>query len=160
MSHLVNGDLGVLSRDRDRYLGTPPPDGADESVFVRWLDELMQEWVSATRGLSPRMATGLLRWSGPQVVEHFAETEPNGPNVGRNACFVVESRSDWGSTASRPSVQSHRWLLFVHLPSPLIGTVMPATTRYDPMSRFAGTEDQVESALQWIGRTRPVVATP
>src|SRR3984957_3989428 len=69
--HLVNGDLGLLSRERDGYLGTPPPDCADESEFVQWLDELMQEWVSATRGLSPRVATGLLGWSGPRVVEHF-----------------------------------------------------------------------------------------
>jgi uncharacterized protein (TIGR03083 family) len=75
VSHLVNGDLGVLSRDRDHYLGTPPPDGADESEFVQWLDLLMQEWVSATRGLSPRVATGLLGWSGPQVVEHFARQD-------------------------------------------------------------------------------------
>lgn len=70
--HLVNGDLGVLSRDRDHFLGTRSPDGADESEFIEWLDELMQEWVSATRGLSPRVTTSLLSWSGPQVVEHFA----------------------------------------------------------------------------------------
>ena len=73
VSHLVNGDLGVLSRDRDRYFGTPPPDDADESEFVQWLDELMQEWVSAARGLSARVAVGLLGWSGPQVEEHFGD---------------------------------------------------------------------------------------
>ena len=72
VSHLVNGDLGVLSRDRDHYLGTRSPDGADESEFIEWLDVLMQEWVSAARGLSPRVAIGLLSWSGPQVVQHFA----------------------------------------------------------------------------------------
>ena len=72
VSHLVNGDLGVLSRDRDHYLGTRSPDGADESEFIEWLDELMQGWVSATRGLSPRVAIGLLSWSGPQMVAHFA----------------------------------------------------------------------------------------
>ena len=48
VSHLVNGDLGVLSRDRDHFLGTRSPDGADESELIEWLDELMQEWVSAT----------------------------------------------------------------------------------------------------------------
>ncbi len=72
VSHLVNGDLGVLSRHRDNYLGTRPPDGADESEFIEWLDDLMQAWVSATRGLSPRVAIGLLTWSGPQIVELFA----------------------------------------------------------------------------------------
>jgi hypothetical protein len=72
VSHLVNGDLGMLSRERDHYLGTRSPDGADESEFIEWLDVLMQEWVSATRGLSPRVTIGLLRWSGPQMVQHFA----------------------------------------------------------------------------------------
>jgi uncharacterized protein (TIGR03083 family) len=72
VSHLVNGDLSGLSQSRDHYLGTSSPDGADESEFIEWLDELMQEWVSATRGLSPRVAIGLLTWSGPQVVEQFA----------------------------------------------------------------------------------------
>ncbi len=72
VSHLVNGDLGILSRDRDDYLGTRPPDGADESEFIEWLDELMKDWVSATRGLSPRVAIDLLSWSGTQIVEHFA----------------------------------------------------------------------------------------
>jgi hypothetical protein len=74
--HLVNGDLGMLSRHRDNYLGTQPPDGDDESDFIHWLDNLMQEWVSATRGLSPRVAIGLLTWSGPQLVDHFAAQDP------------------------------------------------------------------------------------
>jgi uncharacterized protein (TIGR03083 family) len=74
--HLVNGDLGMLSRHRDNYLGTRPPDGDDESDFIEWLDNLMQEWVSATRGLSPRVAIGLLTWTGPQMVEHFAAQDP------------------------------------------------------------------------------------
>jgi uncharacterized protein (TIGR03083 family) len=72
VSHLVSGDLGMLSRHRDHYLGTPPPSGADESEFIEWLDELMQEWVAATRGLSPRVSIGLLTWSGPQMVAHFS----------------------------------------------------------------------------------------
>ena len=49
VSHLVNGDLGVLSRDRDHFLGTRSPDSADESEFIKWLDELMQEWVEQKR---------------------------------------------------------------------------------------------------------------
>jgi uncharacterized protein (TIGR03083 family) len=76
VSHMVNGDLGMLSRHRDHYLGTQPPDGASEAEFIEWLDELMQEWVVATRGLSPRVALGLLTWSGPQMVEHFAAEDP------------------------------------------------------------------------------------
>jgi uncharacterized protein (TIGR03083 family) len=76
VSHLVNGDLGMLSRHRDSYLGTRPPDGDNESDFIERLDNLMREWVSATRGLSPRVAIGLLTWSGPQMVDLFAAQDP------------------------------------------------------------------------------------
>jgi uncharacterized protein (TIGR03083 family) len=76
VSHLVNGDLGMLSRHRDDFLGTRPPTGADESEFIEWLDDLMQQWVTATRGLSPRVSIGLLAWSGPQIVQHFADQDP------------------------------------------------------------------------------------
>jgi uncharacterized protein (TIGR03083 family) len=75
-SHLVNGELGELSRHRDDFVGTWPPDGNDEFEFIEWIDNLHQEWVWATRGLSPRIAMSLLAWSGPQMVDHFAAQDP------------------------------------------------------------------------------------
>lgn len=69
--HLVGDDLGVLARGRDRHFGTPPP-GGDEAGFIFWIDELQMEWVRAARRLSPRLVVDLLRWAGPQLVEHFS----------------------------------------------------------------------------------------
>jgi uncharacterized protein (TIGR03083 family) len=72
VTHLVNGDLGMLSRHRDDYLGAQPPADAGEAEFIAWIDDLMQDWVWAARVLSPRVALALLSWSGPQMVEYFA----------------------------------------------------------------------------------------
>lgn len=69
--HLVGDDLGLLARQRDRHHGTPGPGGGTEADFVAWLDELQAEWVRATRRLSPRLVTDLLRWAGPQITATF-----------------------------------------------------------------------------------------
>lgn len=68
-SHLVGDDLGILARHRDGHFGTASPDGASESEFIAWLDDLQDEWVRAARRLSPRIVAGLLAWAGPQVAE-------------------------------------------------------------------------------------------
>ncbi len=76
VSHLVNDSLGILSRDRDGYDGTPGPETRDEGEFVRWLDQYMIEWVHATRGLSPRVLVDLLSWSAPLITAHFSRQLP------------------------------------------------------------------------------------
>lgn len=90
--HLVGDDLGILSRHRDSYFGTRPPIGTDESQFIQWLDELMQQWVSAARGLSPRVTMDLLKWSGPQVVQLFADQDST----------VRTAHVEWAGTEAVP----------------------------------------------------------
>jgi uncharacterized protein (TIGR03083 family) len=74
--HLVGDDLSLLSRQRDDHHGTRPPADAGEDDFISWLDGLQAEWVSAARRLSPRLATDLLGWAGPQLVETFRRQDP------------------------------------------------------------------------------------
>jgi len=74
--HLVGDDLSLLARHRDGYLGTPGPADATEQQFISWLDSLQDEWVRATRRLSPRLVTDLLRWTGPQVADTFRGEDP------------------------------------------------------------------------------------
>ena len=74
--HLLGGDFGLLARHRDGHFGTVPPAGATEGEFVAWLDAMQAEWVSASRRLSPRLTTDLLRWTGPQVADTFRGEDP------------------------------------------------------------------------------------
>jgi uncharacterized protein (TIGR03083 family) len=74
--HLAGDDAGLLSRHRDGYFGTPPPEGLTEPESVAWLDELQAEWVRAARRLSPRLVTDLLRWAGPQISATFRDEDP------------------------------------------------------------------------------------
>jgi uncharacterized protein (TIGR03083 family) len=74
--HLLGDDLGLLSRQRDSYHGTPSPEGLSEAEFVTWLDDLQAEWVRAARRISPRLVTELLDWTGPRVAEMLRRQDP------------------------------------------------------------------------------------
>jgi hypothetical protein len=54
------------------------PSGHDE--FVCGLAERNQRWVDGTRGLSPRLITDLLRWSGEQLDAHLGTVGLAGPS--------------------------------------------------------------------------------
>lgn len=94
-SHLLGGDLGLLSRRRDNYMGTPAPEGVSEEGFIDWLDDLQMEWVSAASRLSPRLVVDLLEWTGPRLVAVF----------GAENLSERTARVSWAGRAPAP-----RWL--------------------------------------------------
>lgn len=69
VSHLLADDLGRLSRGRDAHSAatfeftTPETFEAD---LLEFINRQNQQWVEATRRLSPRLLIDLLRWSGEQ----------------------------------------------------------------------------------------------
>ena len=75
-SHLLGGEIGILSRKRDGYLysGSPIMEWRD---LVTLINDLNASWVQATRRLSPRLLCDLLRMTGPQVNEYFASLDPD-----------------------------------------------------------------------------------
>ena len=54
------------------------PPGHEE--FVCGLAQRNQRWVDGTRILSPRLITGLLRWSGEQLDAHLGTVDLAGPS--------------------------------------------------------------------------------
>ena len=76
--HLLNGDLVQLSVGRDGDLSWLLDTGMGRREFVAALDAQNQQWVDAARGLSPRVLTGLLRWTGEQVGQYYATVDLHG----------------------------------------------------------------------------------
>jgi len=89
--HLLDGDLGQLSMGRDGDVSGLLDDRGDYRRFVAALDAKNQRWVEAAGGLSPRVVTGLLRWSGEQVGRYYATVDLGGP-----------ARVSWASGAPVP----------------------------------------------------------
>jgi uncharacterized protein (TIGR03083 family) len=77
--HLLDGDLVQLSIGRDGDRSGLLDVGGDYREFVAALDAKNQRWVDAAHGLSPRVVTSLLRWSGEQAGQYYATVNLAGP---------------------------------------------------------------------------------
>lgn len=62
--HLLDDNLGRLSRGRDGDLSGLLPTNGDYRDFVRSLNAKNERWVRAAEGLSQRVVVDGLRWSG------------------------------------------------------------------------------------------------
>jgi uncharacterized protein (TIGR03083 family) len=76
--HILGGDIGNLSGGRDRYEDRRATAGVD---FAQW-DQLLafinrrnDDWVRATRRISPRVVCELLAMTGPAVQQYFAQLD-------------------------------------------------------------------------------------
>src|SRR5919106_1797870 len=76
--HLLDNDLRLLSRWRDRYEGAEI-EGDGWHGLVAALDEANEVWVEAARGTSPRLVGELLEHSGQLTAEHFRSLQPGAP---------------------------------------------------------------------------------
>jgi uncharacterized protein (TIGR03083 family) len=73
--HLLGGDIGNLSRRRDKY--TPPGNSISSwEDLVAFINQLNETWIVAARRMSPRVLCDLLAFTGPQIEEYFASLDP------------------------------------------------------------------------------------
>lgn len=92
VSHILDGQLRVLSIQRDKYFGEMPPKVNNYESLVNWLNGLNSDWVKATKRLSPDVLIFLLESIGEFISKYFTSLDPF-----ENAIFSVawagESRS-------------------------------------------------------------------
>jgi uncharacterized protein (TIGR03083 family) len=74
-THLLGGQLGVLSRNRDGYAYSGSPIQKWEDL-VSLINELNDIWVKAANRLSPRVLCDTLKFSGEQVCVYFNSLDP------------------------------------------------------------------------------------
>lgn len=67
-AHVLGDHVGRLARRRDRHQGDGPRAG---EAFPTFIHRINDEWVVATRRLSPVVLLDLLRTVGEQVVDHW-----------------------------------------------------------------------------------------
>ena len=78
--HLLDDDLGWLSRGRDGDMSGLLPTEGDYREFVRSLDAKNEQWVVGAGGLSRRVVVDLLRWSGREVDDFYASIDLEAPS--------------------------------------------------------------------------------
>jgi hypothetical protein len=77
--HLLDDDLGWLSRGRDGDTSSLLSTADDYREFVRSLDAKNERWVLGAAGLSRRVVVDLLAWSGRAVDEFYASIDLEAP---------------------------------------------------------------------------------
>ncbi|SMD34590.1 TIGR03083 family protein [Reichenbachiella faecimaris] len=71
VSHLLDGNLRVLSMQRDKYFGEQPPKIDSYVGLVKWLNQLNADWVQASKRLSPVVLKLLHQTTGPLVTDYY-----------------------------------------------------------------------------------------
>ncbi|KAA9339840.1 maleylpyruvate isomerase family protein [Hymenobacter busanensis] len=78
--HLLDGNLRTLSMLRDGYFGVQPPATANTYAgLVDFLNTLNADWLTATRRLSPGIATWLLELTGREYSAFLRKLDPWAP---------------------------------------------------------------------------------
>jgi uncharacterized protein (TIGR03083 family) len=148
--HLLDDDLRLLSRWRDRYEDAEiEADGWDDLVSA--LDEANEVWVEAARGTSPRLLGELLEVSGRLTADHFGSLQPGAPGevvawAGPDPaptwlCIAREFTERWihqqhiREAVSRPGLHGPRFV------APVLGTFMRSLPpAYGTLEAPEGTE--------------------
>jgi uncharacterized protein (TIGR03083 family) len=90
-SHLLGGEVGILSRKRDGYAYSGNP-------FISWeelvalINSLNDTWVKASGRISTRMLCELLKLTGEQVCDYFHSLDP----------YAIGDPVDWASPEPAP----------------------------------------------------------
>ncbi len=90
--HLLDGNLRMLSVSRDRYFGENPGNINSYADLLAFLNGLNADWVKATRRLSPKVITDLLRISGAEYCQ-FLATLPLHEKASVSVAWAGESES-------------------------------------------------------------------
>jgi uncharacterized protein (TIGR03083 family) len=77
--HILGGDLGNVSRRRDRFEGMSPAPGEGLASFINRFNE---DWVRAARRLSTRVIIELLEYSGPPLFDYFRTLDLHAEGAG------------------------------------------------------------------------------
>lgn len=74
-THLLGGDVWILSGKRDRF---HPPDSEiqEYAQLIALVNRSNSEWVLAARRISPRLLMDFLAFTGPEVEACFASLDP------------------------------------------------------------------------------------
>ncbi|QNF31510.1 maleylpyruvate isomerase N-terminal domain-containing protein [Adhaeribacter swui] len=83
-AHLLDGNIRVLSIQRDRYFGEQPPSISAYPDLVNWLNQLNADWVKACKRISPGVLLLLHQVTGPLVSAYYESL-----NLPEKAIFPV-----------------------------------------------------------------------
>ncbi len=94
-SHLLDGNIRLISMLRDGYFGEKPENINSYQDLVDFLNRLNADWVKATRRMSPALLIQLLESTGKEYIEGISELDPFAPALFSVAWAGEEESLNW-----------------------------------------------------------------
>jgi len=78
-AHLLDGNIRLLSAERDKHTADPPGNIFSNEDLVAYLNGINADWVRAMKRMSPQVLTQLMEITGKQYNAQMALKDPFGP---------------------------------------------------------------------------------
>lgn len=106
-AHLLDGNLRVLSLQRDRYFGDTPDNIHTYQDLVNWLNQLNADWVKASKRISPQVIIMLHELTGKFVSDYYSSVDLDAPAIFAVSWAGEEESKNWFHIARE---YTEKWL--------------------------------------------------
>lgn len=93
--HLLDGNIRILSIQRDGYLGVPPQNINSYQDLLNYLNQLNAEWITAAKRMSSRLVLDLFKQTNEEVAQYLKTVDPFAPALFSVAWAGEETSANW-----------------------------------------------------------------
>jgi hypothetical protein len=93
--HLLDGNIRILSIQRDGYFGVPPKNIHSYQDLLNYLNELNADWITAGKRMSPKLVLDLLKQTSVSVADYLQTIDPFSQALFSVAWAGEEESANW-----------------------------------------------------------------
>lgn len=93
--HLLDGNIRILSIQRDGYFGVPPENINSYNDLLAYLNQLNADWIKAAKRMSPKLVVELLKQTNKEVADYLHSIDPFAPALFSVAWAGEEQSANW-----------------------------------------------------------------
>lgn len=93
--HLLDGNIRILSIQRDGYFGVPPQNISSYQDLLNYLNQLNADWITAAKRMSPKLILDLFKKTNDEVAQYLKTIDPYAPALFSVAWAGEETSANW-----------------------------------------------------------------
>ncbi|MFN3665056.1 MAG: maleylpyruvate isomerase N-terminal domain-containing protein [Sediminibacterium sp.] len=93
--HLLDGNIRILSIQRDGYFGDPPGSINSYDDLLAYLNQLNADWIRAAKRMSPKLVIELLKQTNKEIVDYLTTIDLFAPALFSVAWAGEETSANW-----------------------------------------------------------------
>nr|WP_294989836.1 maleylpyruvate isomerase N-terminal domain-containing protein [uncultured Sediminibacterium sp.] len=93
--HLLDGNIRILSIQRDGYFGDPPGRINSYDDLLAYLNQLNADWIRAAKRMSPKLVIELLKQTNKEIVDYLTTIDLFAPALFSVAWAGEETSANW-----------------------------------------------------------------